>query len=177
MARLSVAKPTQAAPIVAAASQVPVVVFPARRFQLDSVSVETSIELGYAGVVIGRVTVSGDIDDGGLFLPVPDPLPVGTRLNLKINGRAAEARVISVLESADPGKAGMKVRIGAATSAPSADSRAAAADSPAPSAEAVPEAADAQADGGGDGVPSADETGGNSGAVSGGGGRRRRRRR
>jgi hypothetical protein len=183
MARLSVAKPTQAAPIVAAASQVPVVVFPARRFQLDSVSVETSIELGYAGVVIGRVTVSGDIDDGGLFLPVPDPLPVGTRLNLKINGRAAEARVISVLESADPGKAGMKVRIGAATanslapSAPSAPSAAAAADNPGPSAEAVPEAADAQADGGGDGVPSADETGGNSGAVSGGGGRRRRRRR
>ena len=173
IARRQVTGLTRATPIVAAASQVPVVLFPARRFQLHSAVVETSIELGYAGVVIGRVTVSGNIDESGLFVPVPDPLPVGTRLNVKIDGRAAEARVISVLESAEPGKAGMRVRIGAAggeSAAAGGESAAAGAESPAPSGDAVPEAADAQAD----------ETAGNSGAVGGGGGgggRRRRRRR
>ena len=141
--------------------------FPGWRFQLHSVAVETSIELGYAGVVIGRVTVSGEIDEGGLFLPVPDPLPVGTRLTLKIDGRAAEARVIAVSESAEAGKAGMKVRIGAAAGGGAV-----------PSAEAAPEASDAHAtEGAGDGIPTADETAGNSGPVGGGGGRRRRRRR
>jgi len=142
--------------------------------------VETSIELGYAGVVIGRVTVSGEIDENGLFLPLPDPLPVGTRLNLKIDGRAADARVIAVSESAEPGKAGMKVRIGPAGAAavPAAAVSAPVADSRAPSAEAPAEPSDAHAgDGGGDGIPTADETAGNSGAVGGGGGRRRRRRR
>ena len=141
---------------------------------------ETSIELGYAGVVIGRVTVSGEIDENGLFLPLPDPLPVGTRLNLKIDGRAADARVIAVSESAEPGKAGMKVRIGPAGAAavPAAAVSAPVGDSRAPSAEAPAEPSDAHAgDGGGDGIPTADETAGNSGAVGGGGGRRRRRRR
>ena len=144
---------------------------------------ETSIELGYAGVVIGRVTVSGEIDENGLFLPLPDPLPVGTRLNLKIDGRAADARVIAVSESAEPGKAGMKVRIGPAGAAgaaavPATAVSAPVGDSRAPSAEAPAEPSDAHAgDGGGDGIPTADETAGNSGAVGGGGGRRRRRRR
>src|SRR6266700_4014596 len=91
---------------------VTVLVFPAARFQLCSVSVETTIELGYAGVVIGRVTVAGEIDENGLFLPVPDPLPVGTRVSLKIDGRTTEARVIGVTETAEPGKAGMRVRMG-----------------------------------------------------------------
>jgi hypothetical protein len=199
-----------------------VALFPAARFQLHSVSVETSIELGYAGVVIGRVTVTGNIDEGGLFLPVPDPMPVGTKLTLKMDGRSAEARVISVVESAEPGKAGMKIQIGSAASVPggasapgggsapagatasppsrasvpdaasAADSARVAAppvaaaapvasmpavDSRASGAEAVPEVSDTPSEAAGDGVPAADETGGNSGAVSGGGGGRRRRRR
>src|SRR6266700_2376646 len=90
---------------------VTVLVFPAARFQLCSVSVETTIELGYAGVVIGRVTVAGEIDENSLFLPVPDPLPVGTRVSLKIDGRTTAARVIGVTETAEAGKAGMRVRV------------------------------------------------------------------
>ena len=75
------------------------------------------IELRYAGVVIGKATVSGPIDEGGdksVFVPVPDPLPVGTKVGIKIDDRMLDGRVIAVAESTDSAKCGMKVRIGGA---------------------------------------------------------------
>lgn len=151
---------------------------------------ETSIELRYAGVVIGKATVAGEIDEGGLFLPVPDPLPVGTKVTLKIDDRPVDGRVISVSESADPAKCGMKIRIGgaAATStgpvASASASPPATASADAPPAEAAGAVAavvdagsdlsTAQSDGSGDGAPGAEDSSGQSG---GSGGRRKKRRR
>jgi len=113
--------------------------------------VETSIEqrvieLRYAGVVIGKATVSGPIDEGGdksVFVPVPDPLPVGTKVGIKIDDRMLDGRVIAVAESTDSAKCGMKVRIGgAAAGATSASGPANAAAQSAPAAaQSVPAAA------------------------------------
>ena len=165
---------------------------------------ETTIELGYAGVVIGRVTVAGEIDENSLFLPVPDPLPVGTRVSLKIDGRTTAARVIGVTETAEAGKAGMRVRVtdtgasveaapapaqapvtapvlaeAAAPVAPASVTPSQASDTHAPVVEIVPETSEAQGEAGGDGAPSSEDLGGNSGPnpAGSGGGRRRRRRR
>jgi hypothetical protein len=160
------------------------------------------IELRYAGVVIGKATVSGPVDEGGdksVFVPVPDPLPVGTKVGIKIDDRTLDGRVIAVAESTDSAKCGMKVRIGGASAsatsasgsasapAPAQSAPAAAAPSaPAPSVESAPidgavaaegdvDVSAAHSDGNSDGVPGAGDGGGPSGAQ--GGGRRRRRRR
>jgi len=154
--------------------------------------VETSIELRYAGVVIGKVTVQGPIDESGgnsLFVSVPDPLPVGTKIGLKVDDRALEGRVIGVAESADSAKCGMKIRIGSAASA-----AAAAPSAPAPATESAPIDAGVSAEGstdisvaqgdasgeggasGGEGGASGGEDGGGSSGGQGGGRRRRRRR-
>jgi hypothetical protein len=171
--------------------------------------VETSIELRYAGVVIGKATVSGPIDESGensVFVPVPDPLPVGTKVGLKIDDRTLDGRVIAVAESTESSKCGMKIRIGGASSpkssggsasgatpsapaapAPSAPA-AGAPTAPAPAMESAPidgavaaesgtDVSAAPVDGSSDGVPGGDEGGGQSGGQSGGGGGRRRRRR
>jgi hypothetical protein len=184
-------------------------VFTGDRFQLHSRAVETSIELRYAGVVIGKATVSGPIDESGensVFVPVPDPLPVGTKVGIKIDDRTLDGRVIAVAESTESSKCGMKIRIGGASSAKSSGGPASGATqsapaapapsapaagtptAPAPATESAPidgaVAADsgtdvsaAHADGSTEGVPSGDEGGGQSGGQGGGGGRRRRRRR
>jgi hypothetical protein len=169
--------------------------------------VETSIELRYAGVVIGKATVSGPIDESGensLFVPVPDPLPVGTKVGLKVDDRTFEGRVIAVAESTESAKCGMKIQIGAAaagatTSATTASGAANAAaqpavavvagapSEPAPAIESAPidgtVAAEAGADVSvahgevsADGTPGTEDGGGQSGG-QGGGGRKRRRRR
>lgn len=99
---------------------------------------ETSIELRYAGVVIGKAIVSGPIDESGessVFVPVPDPLPVGTKVGLKVDDRTLDGRVIAVAESTESSKCGMKIRIGGASSAKSSgtSSNVAAPSAPAPS--------------------------------------------
>jgi hypothetical protein len=162
--------------------------------------VETSIELRYAGVVIGKATVSGPVDAGGdksVFVSVPDPLPVGTKVGIKIDDRMLDGRVIAVAESTDSAKCGMNVRIGGAaasatsasgpTNAPAQSAPVAGAPSaPAPSVESAPidgavvaegdvDVSAAHGDGNSDGGPGAGDGGGPSGAQ--GGGRRRRRRR
>jgi len=167
--------------------------------------VETSIELRYAGVVIGKATVSGPIDESGessVFVSVPDPLPVGTKVGLKIDDRALDGRVIAVAESTESSKCGMKIRIGGASSAPKSSSGAAsgstppapAAPAPAAAAPATPatesapidgavsaeggtDLSAAHGDGSSEGVPGGEEAGGQPGGQGGGGGRRRRRRR
>ncbi len=169
---------------------------------------ETSIELRYAGVVIGKATVSGPIDESGensVFVPVPDPLPVGTKVGIKIDDRTLDGRVIAVAESTESSKCGMKIRISGAASAKSSGGPSAGATpstpaapaptapaagtptAPAPAMESAPidgavsadsgtDVSAAHGDGSTEGVPSGDEGGGQAGG-QGGGGRRRRRRR
>jgi len=164
--------------------------------------VTTSIELRYAGVVIGKATVSDPIDESGektVFIKVPDPLPVGSKVGVKIDDHSLDGRVIAVSESAESAKCGMNVRIGGASVGPSpgATSASGAAAVPAQSPSDAPSAsapttdsapidgavvADgdvdmsaAHSDGNSDGVPGVGDGGGPSGAQ--GGGRRRRRRR
>jgi hypothetical protein len=158
-----------------------------------------SIEVRYAGVVVGRSTKVRDWGDAGAFIGFAEPLPSGTSLVLKGDGVEQAARVIEVIESADPAVAGMQVKfIGAAEAVrpgpkPAAASapvleppRAAApAAAPAPPVTAAPApelVAEAEPAGGSEatssaeqGQESAEEAG--QGGQPGSGGKRRRRRR
>jgi len=73
---------------------------------------ETPLEIRYAGVVIGRAQeVLGVEGDGAsFFLPVRDPMPVGTVLHLRAGERESAARVVHAVETADPATSGMRVR-------------------------------------------------------------------
>jgi hypothetical protein len=113
--------------------------------------VEKMIEIRYAGVVVGRVSALRELDGEGLFLAIPEPLPVGTPVVLGIEERALAAQVQTVVESPDPARSGMRVRFlepGVAahlgvTGAPpggEAGSGASASPSPPPSASASPSA-------------------------------------
>ncbi len=74
-----------------------------------------SIEVRYAGVVVGRSTKVRDWGEAGAFIGFAEPLPSGTSLVLKGDGIEQAARVVEVIESADPALAGMQVRfVGAA---------------------------------------------------------------
>jgi len=159
--------------------------------------VEQTIEVRYAGVVIGRVTGVGGADDKGVFLGTGDPMPVGTAITLQVGGDVAEGRVEQVLESTDPARSGMRVRFDDPSAlslfgVPGAPARSArtSASAPAPvaaaGAAAAASVADAGGDAGGDGAdgeadrgaaPDGPSSPGDSGAQAGGGGRRRRRRR
>jgi hypothetical protein len=104
-----------------------------------------AVEVRYAGVVVGRSTKVRDWGDTGAFIGFTEPLPSGTSLVLKGDGVEQPARVIEVIESADPTVAGMQVRfVGAAEAV-----RPATKPAPAPVAEAAPapvaEAAPAEA--------------------------------
>jgi hypothetical protein len=68
------------------------------------------IEIRYAGVVVGRASALRELDGEGLFLAIPEPLPVGTPIVLGIEERALSALVQTVLESPDPARSGMRVR-------------------------------------------------------------------
>ena len=67
------------------------------------------IEVRYAGVVVGRSTKVRDWNDAGAFIGFAEPLPSGTPLVLKGDGVEQPARVLEVIESADPAVAGMRV--------------------------------------------------------------------
>lgn len=75
---------------------------------------DTTIEVRYAGVVVGRSAIIRELDARGLFLGMNEPLPVGTPVWLKIGDRAgAEAvpgKVEVVSESHELALAGMRVR-------------------------------------------------------------------
>jgi hypothetical protein len=71
--------------------------------------VENVIEVRYAGVVVGRSTKVRDWNDAGAFIGFAEPLPSGTSLVLKGDGVEQPARVVEVIESAEPGAAGMLV--------------------------------------------------------------------
>jgi hypothetical protein len=74
--------------------------------------VDKTIEVRYAGVVVGRSSVVRELDTKGLFLGVTDPLPVGTDVTLKVGDRVVEGKVASVQESQDTAQSGMRVRFG-----------------------------------------------------------------
>ena len=116
-----------------------------------------------------------DADDAGAFVALPEPLPVGTLVTLKIGDSVRDGRVTDVLESPDSGVAGMRVQFSSAGGA---------------SEPAPPHNTGSPAPGGSDGVPQrlAEEgsesvsvgvngSGAHQGEAGGGGGRRRRRRR
>ena len=87
-----------------------------------------SIEVRYAGVVVGRSTKVRDWDTAGAFIGFAEPLPSGTSLVLRGDGVEQAARVVEVFESADPAVAGMQVKfVGAAEAARPAPKPAAAA--------------------------------------------------
>jgi hypothetical protein len=74
--------------------------------------VQAPVEIRYEGAVLAKaVAPSGSLEEGGtLFLPLPDPMPVGTRLELRSGSDTALVRVVKVTESADAALAGIAVR-------------------------------------------------------------------
>lgn len=74
--------------------------------------VQAPIEIRYEGAVLARAaSATGSLEDGGtLFVPLADPMPVGTRLELHAGADVALVRVVKVVESADPQVAGINVR-------------------------------------------------------------------
>jgi hypothetical protein len=104
--------------------------------------VENVIEVRYAGVVVGRSTKVRDWGDSGAFIGFAEPLPTGTPLVLKGDGVEQAARVVEVVESADPAVAGMKVTfVDAARAARPAAKPAAAPPKAAPASASVAAAA------------------------------------
>jgi hypothetical protein len=156
--------------------------------------VENVIEVRYAGVVVGRSTKVRDWNDAGAFIGFAEPLPRGTPVVLKGDGVEQPARVVEVIESADPGVAGMRVTFAEAARAvrpaprpaatPARAESAPSGPAPAvPTPTAVSEAAPVEISAG---TSSAAVTGEASGPATGehaegdaghGGGKRRRRRR
>jgi hypothetical protein len=165
--------------------------------------VEQIIEVRYAGVVIGRAPSVAGADAHGLFLGLADPMPVGTKLSVRVGEDAVDGRVEQVLESGDPAKAGMRVRFddpsalslfGVAGAPPrTSGTRPSATDEVAPVAPVASVAAsspvgeddagaagaaqDAAADDDRSTAPESSNSADNHGGQPGGGGRRRRRRR
>ncbi len=70
---------------------------------------ENVVEVRYAGVGLGRSTLVRDWDSAGAFIGFAEPMPTGTPLRLKGEGVEQAARVLEVIESADPTVAGMRV--------------------------------------------------------------------
>jgi hypothetical protein len=79
--------------------------------------VENSVEVRYAGVVVGRGALVKELGGDAIFVGIPEPLPVGTLVTLKIGDAVREARVDEVVESAEPSAAGMRVRFGGGAAA------------------------------------------------------------
>jgi hypothetical protein len=74
--------------------------------------VQAPVEIRYEGAVLAKaVAPTGSLEEGGsLFLPLADPMPVGTRLELRTPSDTTLVRVVKVVESVDAAVAGMTVR-------------------------------------------------------------------
>jgi hypothetical protein len=103
---------------------------------------EDSIEVRYAGVIVGRTAAVRGLDGSGAFIGIAEPLPVGTIVTLKMSDGTKEARVAEVVESAEPNVVGMRVvfDLGARAFAPRA-----AAPAPVAASASAPVAAPASA--------------------------------
>jgi hypothetical protein len=75
--------------------------------------VQAPVEIRYAGVLVGRAQTIRRADDGSgrIFLATPDPLPVGTVIELVSEDSTIPGRVVKVTESADAAASGMDVRL------------------------------------------------------------------
>jgi hypothetical protein len=155
--------------------------------------VQAPVEIRYAGVVVSRSdTVRPQGDGNKLFLAAAEPMPVGTRLELRSGDNVVAAQVTWVFESSDPAVSGMDVvLVGAAFAADVAPARPAAAEDPAADSFGVPEPiapetslSDGSVEASAEAEASAAfeasgpvESGGSDGRPSNGGRRKRRRRR
>lgn len=118
-------------------------------------------------MALGRATHVRDWTEAGAFIGFAEPLPTGTRVELRVDGQRKPATIEEVIESADPAVAGMRVRF-AAEGAPVAVA----------AEPSVPETSEAHAQATAPSEPHAPEAGEPSGPNAGaGGGKRRRRRR
>ena len=73
---------------------------------------EAPLEIRYAGVVIGRAQEvrSAEADGPSFFIPVRDPMPVGTVLRMRSGDQETPVRVVRAVEAADVTVCGMQVR-------------------------------------------------------------------
>jgi hypothetical protein len=72
---------------------------------------EAPVEIRYSGVILGRVNEMPNAGEAEpFFLPLREPLPVGTVLRLRLDDRETPVRVVRTVESSDPEAAGMHVR-------------------------------------------------------------------
>ena len=69
---------------------------------------DSAIEVRYAGVVVGRATHVKDWSAEGAFIGFAEPLPTGTRIELR-GDETRSARVEEAIESSDPSICGMRV--------------------------------------------------------------------
>jgi hypothetical protein len=75
---------------------------------------EAPIEIRYAGVVVGRaqeVHASPGEDASSFFLPLREPMPVGSVVRLRSGDQETPARVLRAVEAPDPAGSGMQVRL------------------------------------------------------------------
>jgi hypothetical protein len=144
--------------------------------------VQAPVEIWYAGVVVGRaerIEPAEDKDAGPdrFFVPLPEPLPVGTVVDLAGADATTRARVLRVRESADAGGAGMTVVLVQGDAAAAAASPAALAASPPPAVETggIPEALSSEGESQATDLGAAGEPG--SAADANGAAKKKRRRR
>ncbi len=72
---------------------------------------EAPVEVRYSGVILGYINeLPSPESQVAFFLPMREPMPVGTVLRLRLEDRETPVRVIKTIESADPNLAGMQVR-------------------------------------------------------------------
>jgi hypothetical protein len=72
---------------------------------------EAPVEIRYSGVILGRINEMPNAGETApFFLPMREPLPVGTVLHLRLEDRETPVRVVRTVESPDPDVAGMHVR-------------------------------------------------------------------
>jgi hypothetical protein len=104
-----------------------------------------NVEVRYAGVVVGRAALVKELGPDAAFVGLSEPLPVGTRVTLKIGDEVREARVDEVVESAEPTVVGMRVRWGGAAAATRPAPVSAPAPTPPPAEVAAPPPAEVAA--------------------------------
>jgi hypothetical protein len=74
---------------------------------------QAPIEIRYAGVVVGRVqeVSTSDGDASSYFLPLREPMPVGSVVRLRSGDQETPARVVRAVEAAEAAGSGMHVRL------------------------------------------------------------------
>ncbi|HSS39119.1 MAG TPA: hypothetical protein VLT58_10150 [Polyangia bacterium] len=110
---------------------------------------DSAIEVRYAGVVVGRATQVKDWTADSAFIGFAEPLPTGTRIELR-GDEIREARVEEAIESSDPAICGMRVSFPSSSSSSSSSSFSSPSPSPSSASPDTPAPAN-QASGGGGG--------------------------